>query len=79
MTGTTLVPTRIPDCFISFGSGDRPFAELVKAQLDVHGLDVFLAPVSLLLGEHWSPATLDALRNSKWVLFLASREACRSP
>lgn len=79
MTGTTLVPTRIPDCFISFGSGDRPFAESVKAQLDVHGLDVFLAPVSLSLGEHWSPATLDALRNSKWVLFLASREACRSP
>lgn len=79
MTTAVLVPTRMPDCFISFGSQDRPFAESVKQVLEQHGLDVFLAPLSLLPGEPWSQGILNALRHSKWVLLLASRSACASP
>jgi|SRR5688572_8441084 len=40
---------------------------------------VFLAPASLLPGQNWSQEVLTALRDSSWVIFLASRAACSSP
>jgi hypothetical protein len=68
----------MPDCFISHASVDAPFAASVRDYLKAHDLDVFLAPVSIVPGEPWSQAVLQALRNSKWVIFLASRAACQS-
>ena len=69
---------RAYDCFISHASVDAAFASSVTEHLKAHDLDVFLAPVSIAPGERWSPAILQALRNSKWVIFLASKGACES-
>ena len=78
MADSLLIPMRVYDCFISHASVDAAFASSVMRHLKTHDLDVFLAPVSIGPGERWSPAILQALRNSKWVIFLASKAACQS-
>ncbi len=78
MMDHNLIPTRMPDCFISHASVDGTFARAVMEHLEAHDLDVFLASVSIVPGEPWSPAILQALRNSKCVIFLASKAACQS-
>ena len=67
------------DVFISYSSPDEPLARFVYQHLQADGVTVFLAPVSLHPGEHWSPTVLASLRSSDWVVFLASRGACASP
>ena len=54
-------------------------ADFVCRELGSHGLDVFMASGSLIVGEHWSDAIRANLRASNWVLFLASKAACASP
>lgn len=66
------------DCFISYSSNDERFAAAVYKDLSVHGLSVFMAKISLKPGDRWAPETLKALKNSTWVIFLASKAACRS-
>ena len=68
----------MPDCFISYSSQDQRVASAVRDELQRHGLNVFMASASLKAGDHWSAEILGSLKNSKWVIFLASRPACSS-
>jgi hypothetical protein len=68
----------MPDCFISYCSNDAEFATAVYQDLTAHGLDVFMAGISLQPGDRWSAEIHRALANSKWVIFLASKAACDS-
>jgi len=68
----------MPDCFISYCSSDKPFAVSVYNDLTAHGLDVFMAAISLHPGDRWSEQIHQALAASKWVIFLASKAACAS-
>ena len=69
----------MPDCFVSYSSKDEPFALAVKRDLEAHGLDVFMAGISLAPGENWTERIQASLTQSTWVIFLASRKACASP
>lgn len=67
------------DCFISYSSNDERFAAAVHKDLSAHGLSVFMSKISLNPGDRWAPKTLAALESSTWIIFLASKAACRSP
>jgi len=67
------------DVFISHASADFPLAEFLNRHLSQEGLSTYLASVSMPPGERWMPHIMDNLRNSTWVLCLASRSACTSP
>jgi hypothetical protein len=67
------------DVFISHSTADLPFAEFLHRHLSQEGLSVYLASVSMPIGERWLPHIMDNLRNSTWILCLASRSACSSP
>jgi hypothetical protein len=69
----------MPDCFISFSSREEPIARQVHSVLTSQNVDVFLAPLSLRAGDQWSEEIKRKLRDSSWVLFLASEAACQSP
>lgn len=69
----------MPDVFISYSVRDERLAKFIWDHLVKQGLDVFLAPISLNIGEHWTPQIIDALRNSDWVFLLASKNALASP
>lgn len=67
------------DVFISYSSQDERLARFVASHLEEEGVSVFLAALSLKPGDNWSKEIFENLRASNWVLFLASRAACRSP
>lgn len=69
----------MPDVFISHATEDAPFANFLFRHLQQERLEVFLASASLAPGEKWMPSILENLRQSKWMLCLASRAACDSP
>jgi hypothetical protein len=69
----------MPDVFISFTTADRELAHYVRGHLHAHGLDVFLAPLSIPSGYQGDQAILTALKAAPWVLVLASKAACSSP
>lgn len=69
----------MPDCFISYSNHDERLARFVYSELESHDLDVFMAGISLRGGEDWSPKIRQNLNASPWVIFLASRQASRSP
>jgi hypothetical protein len=66
------------DCFISYSSRDRKFAETICGFISGDGLDVFMADLSLRPGDDWASEVLQTLRETEWVLFLASKAACES-
>ena len=66
------------DVFISYSVKDENLAHFVRQHLLAHGLNVFLASVSLNSGERWTPQIIEALRASEWVFLLASRNALAS-
>ncbi len=66
-------------CFLSYCTRDREFAEEVRALVASYGVSVFMAESSLSAGDRWSGRIQDELRESSHVIFLASEEACRSP
>lgn len=66
------------DCFISYSSQDEKIADFVQVELNRKGINTFKASTSILPGQNWSTEILTNLRNSNWVIFLASRSACRS-
>ena len=68
----------MPDCFISYSSTDQEFAKSVHSELEKHTITTFMASVSLQPGQDWSKEIMENLRNSKWVILLASRAACSS-
>ena len=67
------------DCFISYAGPDEVFAASVARFLKLQGLGTFLARLSIPPGQQWGQEIRRALRDSPWVLFLASRAACASP
>lgn len=67
------------DVFISHAATDLPLAEFLHRHLTQEGLSVYLASVSMPPGERWMPHIMNNLRESTWVLCLASRAACVSP
>jgi len=69
----------MPDVFISYSAKDERLARFVREHLVKQELDVFLASISLKLGERWTPQIFEALRNSDWVFLLASKNALASP
>lgn len=69
---------QMADVFISYSIKDEQFANLVHGHLLSQGLDVFLAAISLKVGEHWTPQIVEALRGAEWVFFLASKNALDS-
>jgi hypothetical protein len=69
----------MPDVFISYTGADVQLARYVHQHLQKHGLDVFMAEISLHPGQQWSEAIWSNLRASPWVLVLASAAACTSP
>lgn len=66
------------DVFISYSAKDERLATFVREHLRRHNLDVFLASVSITKGARWTPAIIEALRNSEWVFLLASKNALAS-
>lgn len=68
----------MPDVFISYSSKDGKLAHQLAGYLEQHGLDVFLAELSLEPGEKWKDAIVAAFRDSKWVFFLATPASCAS-
>ena len=68
----------MPDCFISYSNTDQEFAKSVHSELEKHTITAFMASVSLQPGQDWSKEIMENLRNSKWVILLASRAACSS-
>lgn len=68
----------MPDIFISYSVKDEEFANLVRQHLAAQELTVFFAPISLDIGEHWTPQIIEALRGSEWVFLLASKNALAS-
>ena len=67
------------DVFISHSTEDAPFADFLARHLHQEGLTVYLASASIPAGTKWMPQIIENLRQSKWVLCLASRAACASP
>lgn len=68
----------MPDCFISYSNKDDKLADFIYSELNRLGVTSFKASASLLPGQQWSPGILNNLKNSNWVIILASREACKS-
>ena len=69
----------MPDVFISYSVKDEKLARFILSHLEKENLNVFLASISLELGEKWTPQIFDALKSSNWVFFLASKSALSSP
>ena len=69
----------MPDCFISHAAIDAELADRVKSILSEQNLDAFVAPLSISPGGDWAEEVRAALLGSRLIIFLASREACRSP
>lgn len=68
----------MPDIFISYTKSDSTIAHFLYKHLINENLDVFLAPISIEPGELWRDEILENLRETDWLLFLASKEACNS-
>lgn len=66
------------DVFISYSAKDEELAQFVRTHLVAQGLSVFLASISLVPGERWTPKIIEELRNSEWVCLLASKNALAS-
>ena len=68
----------MPDIFISFTKSDSGIAHFLHKHLASENLDVFLAPISLEPGDTWRDEILENLQDSNWLIFLASKNACKS-
>lgn len=69
----------MPDCFISYSNEDEKFAESVRKELEIHEITTFMASVSISPGQSWPREIMENLKNSKYVILLASQAACLSP
>ena len=66
------------EVFISYSTQDAAVAEEIKRRLESKGASVFVASTSVEPGTKWSSEILQKLRESKLVLFLASKKSCDS-
>jgi hypothetical protein len=69
----------MPDVFISYSTQDSKIAQFIYRHLNLENLSTFLAQISLEPGQKWEEEILRKLKESQWVLFLASISACSSP
>ena len=70
---------KMAEVFVSYSFKDVEIAKFLCKHLEKEGLNVFRAPISVDPGERWDEKILKNLKNSTWILFLASKEACASP
>ncbi len=68
----------MPDIFISYSRVDHELAQFLLKHLREENLNVFIAPITIDPGETWRDGILENLRESDWLLFLASHDACKS-
>jgi len=68
----------MPDVFISYSSSDGVLARQFRDYMAQHGIDAFLAEISIEGGAKWKDSIIEALTQSKWVFFLATPAACAS-
>jgi hypothetical protein len=68
----------MPDIFISYSSKDKPLAEQLEKDLRQHELQPFLAELNIEPGAKWKDSIVEALRQSRWLFFLATPESCCS-
>ena len=68
----------MPYCFICYSDQDEPIAEFIYNEICRLNFSAYKAKVSLETDEKWSHRTLRKLKNSEWVIFLASRRAFSS-
>ena len=68
----------MPYCFICYSDQDEPIAEFIYNEICRLNFSAYKAKVSLETDEKWSHRTLRKLKNSEWVIFLASRGALSS-
>ena len=69
---------KMPYCFICYSDQDEPIAEFIYNEICRLNFSAYKAKVSLETDEKWSHRTFRKLKNSEWVIFLASRKACSS-
>jgi hypothetical protein len=68
----------MPDAFISYSSKDSELAHQFHAFLGQHGINAFLAEISIEPGKKWKDSIIEALNQSQWVFFLATPFSCNS-
>lgn len=69
----------MPDIFISHAASESNFANFLKRHMEAEGHSAYVAALDIKPGEKWKPVILENLKNSQWVICLASRSACASP
>ena len=57
------------DVFISYSVKDEELAQFVRSHLTAQGLTVFLASISLVPGERWTPKIIDSHQHHLGKLF----------
>ncbi|MES2979777.1 MAG: toll/interleukin-1 receptor domain-containing protein [Pseudomonadota bacterium] len=68
----------MPDVFISYSTKDEELAQFVRQHLEAQKLSVFIASLSLVAGERWTPKIISELKGSQWVVLLATKDALAS-
>jgi hypothetical protein len=68
----------MPNVFISYSSHDGILARQFHDYMAQHGIESFLAEISIQTGAKWKDSIIEALAQSKWVFFLATPAACAS-
>ncbi|ETX06351.1 toll/interleukin-1 receptor domain-containing protein [Candidatus Entotheonella palauensis] len=69
----------MPKVFISYNSNDAMFADLVKARLEVAGVDVWLDDGNLRPGEEWRNTIDDSISSSDALFIIITPTSCMSP
>ena len=69
---------KMPYCFICYSDQEEPIAEFIYNEICRLNFSAYKAKVSLETDEKWSHRTFRKLKNSEWVIFLASRGALSS-
>lgn len=68
----------MPDVFISYSAKDSHIARWLCERLTELKVSVFLAELNLVGGADWKPEILKNLRESDFVIFLATPNSCAS-
>jgi len=68
----------MPHVFISYSSKDREIARQLHSVLQYAGAEPFIAELDIEPGAHWKNTILKNIRQSQWVLFLATPNSCSS-
>jgi hypothetical protein len=67
------------DVFISYSSKDSEAGEAVRAALERHGIDCWMAPRDIVPGVGWAKSIVQAIGNSRAMVLVLSANANASP